>query len=191
MKTATLALLLGTALLAVGLACSDDGEPELTLAEYLQRFEVTVQRGCANIDALRIEALQTPTMEHLSDEERVAQTRTVLESAQAVSRSVVAELSELEPPNIVRQAHNEYADALDEQDELFEAWLESDRFPAYILALDAADSIDDLLAIDDLTVGSEFTSAEESQQGARRQLGSIAADHGIEFGTSCEPTPTP
>ncbi len=101
MKAATLALLLGAALLAVGLACSDSEPADtLTLDEYILEVSCLTEEAATSAMA-KLDQVNTRTVEGETPEPT---------SAQAVRDANLAfwdEMAALEPPMMIRDAHEQ------------------------------------------------------------------------------------
>ncbi len=115
MKTTVLALLLGAALLAFGLACSDgDGEREdtLTLEEYFAEM-VSISDDVNNQYLSTLEGtIPPPTLEPQSGEDRLASGRAGVLQFASRMEDVVARYDDIAPPDAAAGHHDAYVEAV-------------------------------------------------------------------------------
>ncbi|MCI0856071.1 MAG: hypothetical protein J4N98_05235, partial [Chloroflexi bacterium] len=107
-------LLLGAALLAVGLAC-DGGEPEdtLTLEQYIEQLSSIDERAQADLDALW-------GVSGVEPEEQVAPDPTFAEEYASIRLAHYDEYAALSPPRRIRDAHKEFVATVKQQALIFD-----------------------------------------------------------------------
>ena len=154
------------ALVAGAAACSDDGGKTLTLEEYFRKVE--------ELDAEQQEATDKldPAFEQLAPDD-VEGARDLFDQQLEVLDDFVDEMEKLNPPEEVRETHDEALALFREFREAFG---------------DALDEAEDAETLDDMFAGFDeaaFAKIEEANQKCR-DLEQIAADNGIEVNLDCE-----
>ena len=157
---AAVALVMGAA------ACGDDGSKTLTLEEYFQKVE--------QLDAEQQEATDKldPAFEQLAPDD-VEGARDLFDQQLEVLDNFVDEMDKLNPPEEVRETHDEALALFREFRAAFD---------------DALDQAEDAETIEDMFAGfdeADFAKIEEANQKCR-DLEQIAADNGIEVDLDCD-----
>lgn len=127
MKTAALALLLGAALLAVGLACDDVGD-SLTLDEYFAEMETILYDSFDDFDSFKSDwDERRASAGDLTDKELLELDRGETLAQLAAYNHTVSRVRELEPPPEASAAHGAYLQAITEIDDLFSNFVSSEE----------------------------------------------------------------
>ncbi len=113
MKTATIAILLGTAILAVGLACNDSSNPEdtLTLEEYFAQMDSLRESSDADYEAVH-DVWEEQAREVPAGVSLLVLQRERIHGLVEVMNTIGTELEQIAVPDQARPAHSAYAAAL-------------------------------------------------------------------------------
>jgi hypothetical protein len=160
------AFLLGLLVSAASAACGEDSSAgsELTLEEYFQRLEAAYQRADDQEDALE---------DQIERSQDIDVARNVAPEFLALGEAFIADVEELVPPDVARDAHQ---DALDAAHALR---VEVDQ------AIDAADDVESIDEFESLGDTDSFLTAGERYIQTCSQLQGIADELGIEVDLAC------
>ncbi|HJP40096.1 MAG TPA: hypothetical protein QGF35_00100 [Dehalococcoidia bacterium] len=164
-----LAIVLSLGLAAIVVGC--EGDDELTLEEYFDRFQKISDERTAEIDSLG-------SLDLFLDEDDLDGFRDAFKEAAEISDKKIAEVADLNAPSEAAHRHNEFVSAgqamFDELDKIIEAMEDADTLEEVIDVM-----------IEAGTKPSEFSVIEARFDDACWELQGVAEDAGIDVDLEC------